>query len=327
MNEQFMMLLSADKNQAMSTEQRTFVEVHTQIITCGKLAGTYAIEMARKLKEMRDGKLYRVAGFEDFKDYTKEACGIEERQAYNYITVAEKYTEKYLAENADLGITKLLALSKLSEEEREEIIETVDVRESSTKELKEAIERLTAERDNAQSQLSILQEEAKEKDESIKSLTDAYNNNKTAIMDKNRKIRELELEKKKLEDQKASEAKAEKNIKENALPIEVYNKIAEQETDLAEANKKIEELESKSAKAVEEAIKAKDAEIEKIKAEKKVIASSWLLRFKIKFDDFQAIGKTLFDAIHQMEAEQDENAVKCKMALKSVMDKMTEALK
>ena len=95
-NEVFQQLMIADENAMMSSEQKEFVVTHRQIMQCGAMAGQYVVEMARKLKVMRDGKLYKAAGFDEFRDYVKDAVGIEERQAYTYIKVAEGLTEEFL---------------------------------------------------------------------------------------------------------------------------------------------------------------------------------------------------------------------------------------
>ena len=88
-NETFEQLMVGGAEVALSDDQRQFVATHRRILACGNMAGQYLVEMAQNLKAMRDGKLYRAAGFAEFRDYVREAIGIEERQAYNYIRVAE----------------------------------------------------------------------------------------------------------------------------------------------------------------------------------------------------------------------------------------------
>ena len=65
-NQIFQQLMLDDPNTMLSDEQKDFVITHKQIVACGSMAGQYLVEMAYKLKHMRDGKLYRAAGFEEF---------------------------------------------------------------------------------------------------------------------------------------------------------------------------------------------------------------------------------------------------------------------
>lgn len=123
-------LIVAEQSAELTLEEQEFVEVHRRIVACGELTGRYLFEMCNQIKRMRDDKLYAVAGFKKFEDYTEQALKVKRRQAYNYIKLAETYSEKYIVENADLGITKLALLAGVTEEEREEITETIDVVEA-----------------------------------------------------------------------------------------------------------------------------------------------------------------------------------------------------
>lgn len=106
-NKIFEQLMLADGSKEMlSAEQESFVTTHRRIISCGNAAGRAFIDLARELQRMRDGKLYMAAGFSDFGEYVEQAVGLKQRQAYNYIKVAEKYTDKYLEEHAGYGVTK-----------------------------------------------------------------------------------------------------------------------------------------------------------------------------------------------------------------------------
>ncbi len=121
-------LIAAEQPAELTLEEREFVEVHRRIVSCGELTGRYLFEMCMQIKRMRDDKLYLAAGFEKFEDYTEQALKVKQRQAYKYIQLAETYSENYIVENADIGITKLALLASVTEEEREEIAETVDIK-------------------------------------------------------------------------------------------------------------------------------------------------------------------------------------------------------
>ena len=83
------------------------------------------------------------------------------RQAYSYISAYEKLGQKYMADHADLGITKLELISQISSYEREEFAADVDLESATVRELKAEVERykkqteqLTFDLGQAQSELS-----------------------------------------------------------------------------------------------------------------------------------------------------------------------------
>ena len=84
---------------------------------------------------MRDGKLYKELGYQNFEDYCETEVGIKRRQVYNYISIVEKLPEDFVQPVAQIGMSKLYLLSTLSEGEREEVMQTTDVEKVSKREL------------------------------------------------------------------------------------------------------------------------------------------------------------------------------------------------
>lgn len=82
-------LIVAEQSAELTLEEQEFVEVHRRIVACGELTGRYLFEMCNQIKRMRDDKLYAVAGFKKFEDYTEQALKVKRRQAYNYIMLRE----------------------------------------------------------------------------------------------------------------------------------------------------------------------------------------------------------------------------------------------
>lgn len=334
MNEQFNQLMVQEQEQTgqLTAAQIIFVETHKQIMSYGNLAARSVVEMAHKLKEMRDGELYKAAGFESFGEYTEQAAGIKERQAYNYITVVESYDEKYLAEHAKLGVTKLLALSTLSEEKREQIAETVDLKKASTREVKDAVKAAQKERDEAQHQLEVMQQERdelsveldtarQEKDDAEtarEEIQTAYDKQKEKILASQTKIDELTAKQAELEKQLAA-AKAAKTKTKTEVKT-VPDETAQKERD--EAREQL-----KAAQAEREELDRKLREItvqlEEAKAQKKAIAQDDIITFKIKFDDIQQRASELIAAIGAMD---EDFAFKCKNAFAAVIENWKGAL-
>ena len=293
-NKVFEQLMLADGRQEMlSAEQENFVTTHRRIISCGTAAGRAFIDLAREMKRMRDGKLYVAAGFSDFEEYVEQAVGLKQRQAYNYIKVAERFTDKYLEEHAGYGVTKLALLASISETEREGVEVSMDVEEATTRELEARIRELEAERDAKQAQLSLF-EEAKEKAEKDAASVRAAADKSGAEIEKMRK-KVL-----KLGEEKTALEKQVQDLKN--LPPEV------KEVENPETAAKLKAAE----KARDEAIAA----YESAKKQLEIASDESMMRFKVKFEDFQNILGEMFVIMLGMDREKVE---KCVNALKVVL--------
>lgn len=104
----------------------------------------YAV--CKNMKEMRDGKLYKELGYQNFEDCCKVEFGIKKVQAYKYISIAERLPEDFVQSTVRIGTEKLSVLAMLDEPTREAVTETVDVENTTVKELKAEINKLKAEK-------------------------------------------------------------------------------------------------------------------------------------------------------------------------------------
>ncbi len=311
MNNTFNQLMVCEQTENLTVEQQTFVETHKQIISCGNLAARGLIEMSRKLKEMRDGKYYQAAGFSDFGEYVEEACGIKERHAYNYIRVVETYDAKYLEANAGLGITKLTLLASVSEEEREEIAERIDLEEANVHEVNAAVKDALRERDEAKRQLDIFsaqlteaRTEAEQADSARLEMQTAYDEKKKELIAVKDTVKKLESEKKDLEEKLKTAKKEVKTVPDVASAEEAK-----------EQKKRADELEKK--------LNETTAQLAVAKEQKKTIASDDLLVFKVKFNDLQRLGEDIKKSLAGMS---EENAIKCKNAVNAVLNSWKETM-
>lgn len=293
-NKVFEQLMLADgRQETLSVEQENFITTHRRIISCGNAAGRAFIDLARELQRMRDGKLYVAAGFADFGEYVEQAVGLKQRQAYNYIKVAERFTDKYLEEHAGYGVTKLALLASISETEREGVEESMDVEGATTRELEARIRELEAERDEKQAQLSLF-EEAKEKAEQDAASVRAAADKSGAEIEKMRK-KVL-----KLDEEKTALEKQVQDLKN--LPPEV---------------KEVENPETAARlKAAEKARDEAIAAYESARKQLEVASDESMMRFKVKFEDFQNILGEMFAIMTGMDREKVE---KCINALKVVL--------
>lgn len=325
-NEHFDQLMLAD-NSGLTVEQQQFKDLHERICYNARKSAEHWVEMASAIREMRDSKRYKAAGFEDFADYTVNALGIKERQAYNYISVIEKLPEGFIRAHATIGVTKLALLTSVNEEEREEILEKIDLDTAKTPEINAAVKAAIEERDKATQQLALVLEEKadleKENAEYQAEYSDLIKEQKGIRADQKR----LEEENEELREKLAE--------KESTEPTVIYQPDPEQAKKLDKAEEEKHVLEDEIAskdKALEEerATKAamekemetlrkrlEQAETAKIEPAKVEIKGDAVVVFKVKFETFQDLLDEMCALIGEMD---DESAKKCKAAVHAVFD-------
>ena len=288
----------------ITAEERDFMLLHKEIIYYGNAAAHNVVEMARKLKEMRDGKKYIHAEFSTFGEYVESAVGIKERQAYNYISILERLPENFLQSNAKIGITKLAMLAPLPSKDREEITEEIDLEKISVRELEEKI----AERDRRIKQLQLeIGETHKDLQFAEEKISKLENTPKPVVEDTETK--------KKLNEALKAKKEAEKKL---------ADEIDKAKKDAADKQALIENLTKQRDEATAKA-KAVQAELNVAKEEKKPIFSDDLSFFKAKFEDFQRQGKDLTNLLKKMDDKTPGDAMKCRNALLALLKKIEEA--
>lgn len=302
-NEQFNQLMLTD-NGGLTVEQQQFKDLHNRICYNAQKAAEHLIDMACSIREMRDTKRYKAAGFDKFEDYTEQALRIKERQAYNYISVIENLPEAFIREHSTIGVTKLALLTTVDDTDRKELMSRIDIEETSVRDITAEIKALKEEKEEAVKQLSILTAE------------------KAAVTKENEEIR-----------RELKEAK-----QAAANPEVVYQPDLQTVAELEDAKKRNKELEEEDAKKatriskLEEKLKAKQekdsqkssAELEEAKAKKTTITDDSLLKFKVKFEDLQRVGGEIASILNGAD---EETAVKLRKAMNAVVTKWREEMK
>lgn len=287
----------------LSGTQAEFIGCHRDIVTNGTNAALYLVRMCKALKTMNDRKLYEVAGFTSFGEYTEKAVGLKVRQAYNYISLLDKFSPEFLENNFNLGVSKLLVLSRLGESEAKEVIEKNNAGEMSVEELK----RLIAEKDEKIRQLEI--EAIKDTEDEIKAREKKYEQEKSRLQT------ELDTA---IKEREEARTKYDNALSDNA-------RIKEENKKLKDGSKSVERVEvdkPETLAALEEskkAIEAKDKEIEALLKKMKVATDSGLAKFKLKFNDLQNVISDISEILSELD---EENRAKCKRALKQVVSEV-----
>lgn len=296
----------------MTEQKKEAVELHFEIKKNGDLAAGYLCELASSLKKMRDKQLYAELGFAKFDDYVEQAVGIRRRQAYNYIQALESLGYKEMQSNAQLGITKLQLLSKLTSVERKELIESGDAERSSVQELKEIIDGLRSENEQLQFEQN---REAEGYARQIEQLRDELNAEKTKpVATVTRELTKAELQaltekavQKERKEQQALRAEALKSVDEKATALE--GQLAEKEKQLAEL---------RNLKADSAAATARIAELEK---RAKLSGDPNVIRFGLYFEAAQ---KNIAAMQQIIAGADEETGSKLRRALAAVAKALTE---
>ena len=206
------------------------VSLHRKICANAQAAQESLFEVCKGLKEMRDGKLYKELGYQNFEDYCESEVGFSRMQAHRMISIADNLPKDFVTSMLQIGTTKLSLLAKLDEPERQEIIQNNDLESTSVKELKNKISDLKKANDRllekasqaeknaedsrkkeseAWGKVSVLKTDSEMQVKKIsqleKQIQELENNPKQVAVEDTTKINELKEEIKKLKADSASE--------------------------------------------------------------------------------------------------------------------------
>lgn len=312
------------------TKREEAYSVHQRILTNGKIVQSALIDMCRDLKTMRDDNLYTELGYDTFEDYSEQACGIRQRQAHSYISAYEKLGERYMEENAGLGITKLELISQISSYERDEFLDNNNVDELSTRELKKQvdefknrIEQLTFSLDNVQSENEELTQQIKDMQDSMvdaempdviatvepdpeiisKAVNDAVE------QEREHSAETIEKLKNKLKNEKDKNKLLSDN-QEKAIK-EAENKAT------AEANKKIDELIAQNKESDEKLQQA-------LKSAKAANADEDITAIRFLFTDLQSTAGRIKEHLEKIQSKDAEQAEKLASVMRKTLNSIAE---
>lgn len=278
-------------------EQAQAMGLHYEIIAAAQAAANSLLDLGRKLKRMRDTGGYKRLGFETFAQYTEQAVGIRQRQAYNYITVVENVPARLVEENAAAGVTKLALLAKLGPADQQEVAgELADI---TVKELQSLIE----EKNGLAEQLSLMQSgalvEGRAEEVDMDALrAEMMEQARAEVADAHRQELEKALREqgdKLAEDRKAAELHAAAQAKKEA-ERQAREKIALAKADAAR------KAEADIAAARREAEEA-SARAEATARQLNLTASEDGIRFALLFEQMQDAAQKMMDLIDTMIAD------------------------
>ena len=301
-------LILTENTNDLTDSQKEFVNLHTKLCKAVVNATMGLYEMSKIIKEIYDTKLYMSVGYSTLEEYTEEYFGLKKSQAYNYITIAGKYSlEFFQLIGKNVGMTKLLLLSKLGEDGAFNYITENDVENVSVNELKQEIKNLEDKLKSSEALLDVktemLEVEIKENDKKVNI------------------IKQLQLDIEALQSDPAAP-----EIREVIKEVPIVDEAAVKE--LEEKNKGLEEKISKledkikktknSNKDINELVKEKEA----VLSELEELRKKYELSSNNDFNDFKAqfnlLKKIYDDMILKISGYEPEFKEKCFLALKQL---------
>lgn len=314
MNEMQQLSLTPDG----TTEQAQAVGLHYEIVAAAQAAANSLLTLGRKLKQMRDTGGYKRLGFETFADYTEQAVGIRQRQAYNYISVVENVPARLVEENAAAGVTKLALLGRMAPADQREVAGQ-DLANITVAELKKLVE----ERNGLSEQLSMIQDTARPAAEAESYEVDMEALRAQALEQARAEVKEqhaqamrkaLQEQGEKLAaDRKAAEAHAAERAKKEA-ERKAREQVAQVKAEAAQAAEKKLAEEREAARrdqeerdradleaARQEAAEAR-AQAEETARKLQLTASEESIRFALLFEQLQGAAGAMMDLVDALTA-------------------------
>ncbi len=309
-------------------EQAQAMSLHCEIMATAQAAADSLLALGRKLKQMRDTGGYRHLGFASFGEYTEQAVGIRQRQAYNYITVVEKVPARLVEENAAAGVTKLALLGKLGPADQREV--AGELANITVEELKQIID----ERNGMAEQLSLLQTEPAAEAESREVDMDA--------------LRAEALEQAKAELDAAHKADMARLREENARELKHAERAAKEKAESAAA-RKLDKDRAAAQKEFEQKVEAvrkeqeardraaldaarREAEEARAAAEEtakrlQLNASEEGIRFALLFEQLQTTAAQMLDIADSLQdAGRADEAARLRKAMAGALQAMVEGM-
>ena len=300
-------------------EQAQAMGLHYEIMAAAQAAANSLLALGRKLKQMRDTGGYKRLGFETFADYTEQAVGIRQRQAYNYISVVENVPARLVEENAAAGVTKLALLAKLGPADQQEVAGQ-DLANITVSELKQIIE----EKNGLAEQLSLLQEtappaaEAESHEVDMDALrAETLEQARAEVDDAHRK--ELDT---------ALKAQADRLAADHAEALRRSTETTRREVQEA-ADRKTAELVEQAAENARREQEEKDSaaleQARKTAQKMQLSASEESIRFAVLFEQLQNAAQKMMDLVDTLTAAgRTEEAVSLRTALTGALRALAE---
>ena len=157
-------------NHSITAQHAKALDLHNRIMVSAQLVQTNLWDMCNGLKEMRDGKLYKELGYQNFEEYCGTEFNMSAGNARRYISIIENIPAENRALMHGFGMTKLSLLSTLSEADQQKITAANDVSDMTVKELEAEIKKLKGINDKLNIDKEHLEEDLDDRDHEIRKI-------------------------------------------------------------------------------------------------------------------------------------------------------------
>lgn len=151
-------------------------------------------DMCTAIKEMRDSKLYKELGYSSFENYTEECLNMTRMQAYNYIRIIERLPEDFVKSTLQIGVEKLRLLTALTDDQREEITQTVDLESTTVRELKAQVEAMKADAANKEKLLTQAREDSQKSYEEVQERQEEIDDLKARLKERTEQMNDMQAQ-------------------------------------------------------------------------------------------------------------------------------------
>lgn len=322
----------AENTTLVTTAKERADELTVRINTNAAIAAQTLVSIGRDLKAMRDEKLYAELGCTSFEEYCDKHTQVRQRQAYNFIKCFEEYGER-LPELSGLGVTKLALMSALTDEDREQLIESGEAERLSTRELEKRIDELKNKYEQITLELGKATDDKDAAEGKLEGLSKKIAELTEALGKSEARNKELEARPVDVAVQKPSEEEIQK-IKDEATKS--AQKAAEKAANAAEKQhvKEMDELKAdlhqKYNNLRDEMAKKHSEEIERLKSENAALQATakksekapdeTKARVQFYLTEIQNTFNTAIETIRKVENEEEKE--KYKNAFKAVMQQL-----
>lgn len=181
-------------NHSITAQHVKALELHNKIMVSAQLVQTNLWDMCNGLKEMRDGKLYKELGYQNFEEYCENECGFSRQQAHKYISIIENVKLENVNPGLHFGVRKLYLLSTLSEADQQKITAENDVESMTVKELEKEIKELKDDKKQLVSDREIKEAEIRSLESRLKDTGNAMRSVAQEKLELKDKVEDLEKE-------------------------------------------------------------------------------------------------------------------------------------
>lgn len=326
-----------DKVSTTRNIQMIETEIKTLTHQANTMALQYIIEIGRRLVEAKD-----ILEHGQWGEWLQDNVNYSQSSAENYIRIYKEYGDKQLSlfgdlsnsqSLANLGVAKLIELTAVPVEDRETFVTENDIENKTVKELRQLLKETTERAELAENEKDTLKIEI----DDLSDLEDKYEEkikqNLDSILEKERKIAELELEMQRISETEKTESQNElEQLKREAEreatekqknTLDKLKKQVEESRSNIERYKNAAELEKSERKQAEAERQSLRAEISKLEKQLENSSNENMIKVNLMFVAVQDAIDNLVSAFDGIQGNDNYEMLRSKIN-QALIEKLSE---